>query len=162
VPSDDANEPAFTFAVSATQLSPLASWRLGHFGSSANVGDGGNDADPDHDGWVNLLEYALGGDPLANDGPDLLPTLSKNVDGRIEFHFTRDSAKTDISYIVQASDTMGPGSWDDIASSLGGAPTIASGAHAINESGSPLVDVIVTDSVVAPSKRFFRLEVTTP
>jgi len=162
VPSDDANEPSFTFAVAATQLSSLESWRLGHFGDPANVGDGENDADPDGDGWVNLLEYGLGGDPLASDGPDLLPTLSKDLDDRIEFHFTRDSAKTDITYTVQASDTMGPGSWDDIASSSGGVATVASGAHAVSESGSPLVDVIVTDAVVAPTRRFFRLEVTTP
>lgn len=162
VPSDDANEPMFTFVVKAKNLSLLEKWRLGYFSSSANTGLEANDADPDFDGMVNLMEYALGGNPLVHDALEILPSIVRNGDGRTEFYFQRDSAKTDITYAVQASETMGDGSWVSIASSVAGADTIATGAFAVDDSGSSPVNVTVTDSEVNPGRRFFRLLVTVP
>jgi hypothetical protein len=44
---------------------PVAAWKSMMFGSSANnVNIAGDGADPDKDGCPNLLEYALGSDPL--------------------------------------------------------------------------------------------------
>jgi hypothetical protein len=45
----------------------LERWRYEAFGTSANTGMGADMMDPDHDGLVNVLDYALGGKPLAND-----------------------------------------------------------------------------------------------
>lgn len=42
----------------------VRAWRLHHFGSGDNAGSGENASDPDGDGLCNLLEYALGGDPM--------------------------------------------------------------------------------------------------
>lgn len=47
--------------------STIEDWRMTHFGTSSNEGDAANDADPDGDGFKNLVEYALGTDP-ANPG----------------------------------------------------------------------------------------------
>jgi len=42
-------------------------WRYTAFGVSGNTGQGADMLDPDHDGLVNLLDYALGGQALRND-----------------------------------------------------------------------------------------------
>lgn len=162
IPSNDTNEGSFTFVVEAKNLTLLEDWRLGHFSSSENADQGADDADPDFDGMVNLVEYALGGDPLVHDALSLLPTLSDDGAGRTNFLFTRDAAKTDITYTVQVSNTMEPGSWVGIASSSAGGITTESGAHAVVESGSSPVNVTVTDSELNPSRRFFRLLVAAP
>ncbi|WP_105042082.1 choice-of-anchor D domain-containing protein [Rubritalea profundi] len=157
IPSDDSNELSFTFVVTAKNLSLLENWKLGHFSSSANTGPGENDADPDLDGMDNLMEYALGGDPLVHDAPSLLPTVSDDGAGRATFSFMRDPAKTDIDYTVQASETLLVGAWTAIANSTFGGVTVSTGAHAIAESGVSPVSVTVTDEVANPDRRFFRL-----
>ncbi|GEM_PF-6884229 len=71
--------------------------------------------------YLNLMEYALGGDPLLGDGVGFLPALLTNPDGRSEFSFQRDPSKTDLTYAVQVSGTLQAGSWISIASSTGSA-----------------------------------------
>lgn len=44
---------------------PVQSWRLKHFGSTAATGNAVDSADPDGDGRNNLLEYALGTSPVS-------------------------------------------------------------------------------------------------
>lgn len=163
IPSNDANEANFTFVVKVTNLSWLEDWRAGHFGSASNSGVGADDADPDGDGLVNLLEYALGGNPQLNDAAAILPSVAGDGAGRNRFTFVRDPAKTDISYSVQVSDTMGPGTWVTLARSVGGATTVpVTGAHAVSESGLSPVEVTVTDAAVNPARRFYRLSVSVP
>lgn len=162
IPSDDVNESNFTFAISAKNLTLLENWRLGYFVSSEDAGAGANDADPDADGMENLMEYALGGDPLVFDSASRLPTLSDNGAGRTTFSFVRDPSKIDINYTVQVSDTMGPGQWSEIASSIAGGVTAATGAHEVTEVGTSPVNVTVVDAVLDPDHRFFRLRVTAP
>ena len=53
-------------------LSQIALWRLVYFGSPTDSGDAASGLDFDHDGNVNLVEYALGRNPtsaIAEDGP---------------------------------------------------------------------------------------------
>jgi hypothetical protein len=64
-------------------------------------------ADPDGDLIVNLLEYALGGDPQsAASAP--APTLSATP-SQLSFSYRR--AAPDIVYVVETSTTLAPGSW---------------------------------------------------
>ncbi|BDS08794.1 hypothetical protein NT6N_38340 [Oceaniferula spumae] len=158
VPSDDANEASYTFAVSASQLGSLETWRKTHFGDSGNTGTGANDQDPDMDGIPNLAEYALGGIPTAFDSLTTGPQVTIDGNDRSVLTFDRTPALTDVDIIVQASSDLSV--WDDIASSTAGAATVATGAHAVNESGVSPVKVTVTDTVIPPSKRFLRLKVT--
>jgi hypothetical protein len=53
-----------------TSLTPLQSWRLAHFGTTADAGAAANFANPDGDADVNLFEFARDGDPTVsrNDG----------------------------------------------------------------------------------------------
>lgn len=57
---------AITFE--AGSLDGIEEWRLAHFGTADNEGAAANEADPDGDGLANLLEYALGTDPLLAGG----------------------------------------------------------------------------------------------
>jgi hypothetical protein len=58
---------ASQIAALASRLTPSEAWRLEHFGTTASAGDAADDADPDGDGVINLLERAFGGDPRRPD-----------------------------------------------------------------------------------------------
>jgi hypothetical protein len=164
VPSDDANEANSPFVVEATKMTPIEGWRLENFGEISNTSPGNNEGDPDGDGVNNLSEYALGGNPNLGDAADILPTYTQDTNGRVQIHFKRDPAKTDLTYTVLASSSLKALTWDDIASSVSGAATAATpgGAFSVAESGSPTVDATVTDSETASTKRFLRLELSIP
>ena len=127
-------------------LSPRETWRETHFGSSDPTGDAADTADPDADGVVNLLEYALGGDPLLAN-PGILPAASVTAD-HLALTFTR-VADPGLTYRVQAVSELGA-SWFEIWISTGEENTDG--------------PVTVTDAAqlsITP-RRFLRLEVTAP
>jgi autotransporter-associated beta strand protein len=138
------------------------SWRASHFGTAANdPAQAGETADPESDGIVNLLEYALGGDPLSVD-VSRLPSVSV-VNGRLALTFTRTLANTDVTMTVQATDSL-DGSWTALASSVNGA-AFAPLAGSVTESGSGATRTVeVRDAFLvsdpAHPKRFMRLRVT--
>jgi hypothetical protein len=67
--------------------SPFAQWQGVKFGaSSSNPSVGGPEADPNHNGLANLLEYALGTDPLANDGSAVVRGGSRRRSPRAALH----------------------------------------------------------------------------
>ncbi len=86
-------------------------WRLIHFKTHENTGSAGDWVDDDHDGIVNLLEWALGLNPAASDQPGQFGRVSPEG---FEFHYTRSEGALNAgaSYHVEWSDTLaGPGSW---------------------------------------------------
>ncbi len=131
---------------------PYADWRAAHFtsGELAAPAISGPDADPDGDGLLNLLEYALGQDPRT---PATSPALAaststSNFNSHLQVSFTR-IADPALTYRVQAStDLADPAGWTDIWSSTGAA----------NVAGP----VTVTDPVLqsAHPRRFLRLQVS--
>lgn len=121
-------------------LAPHQQWRLDNFGTTANSGDAADDADPDRDGIMNFLEYALGGDPAQGD-PGILPDIGFNPAGtRLSLTFLR--ARADVDYMVIGSDNLT--TWSVITSNPGSV-------------GS---EVTVEDTVdLNASPRFLRLRV---
>jgi hypothetical protein len=76
---------------------PIQQWRVAHFGSHQNSASGSDSADPDHDGLVNLLEYALNGDPdIPSTAP--MPRLTNGT-----FEYTPNSSATDITLMPEWS-----------------------------------------------------------
>lgn len=85
--------------------SPIALWHLIKFGLNANNQTiRGDNADPDFDGADNLMEYALGLEPMipSSQGlPNLIP--SSNY---LTLDVQRNPTATDINYIVEVGNDL--------------------------------------------------------
>ena len=158
------SDSLFTTAnFSITIDSPYSAWQGGGF-TAADIATGLTTmtADFENDGLANLLEYAFATDPKAANASPLAVSFSGN---NLQISFPCNSACTDITYTVQASPTLDPVSWADIAKSTGGAATVPVGSlSSVSDSGTGLRTVTVTDSTAIPpgDKKFLRVKVTVP
>jgi hypothetical protein len=86
-------------------VTTFAGWQIVHFspGQLADPAVSGPMADPDHDGLVNLLEYALVLDPWQPNGTGLQPGLQN---GRFTLAYTRRKLATDLTYTVEVSTNL--------------------------------------------------------
>jgi hypothetical protein len=130
-----------------TPLTPFEAWQLAEFGLDAgNPLIAGELADPDGDGIVNLLEYALATAPNIP-GITTIVRDMENVSGTDYLRLTilKNPAATDLTYTVETTgDLSDSGSWSD--------------THALIEEDSP-TQLIVRDTISGP-RRFIRLRVT--
>jgi len=90
----------------------LESWRLLHFSTTVNTGDAANLSDFDHDGLVNLLEFAFGLDPKSG-GSLALPQPLLTA-GNLTVSFTQPAGVSGITYKAEWSTTLDIGSWTAI------------------------------------------------
>jgi len=130
-------------------LTPSQQWRLLQFAAAASDPEiAGDHIDGDRDGWVNLLEYALGTDPETADQPGIdgdFAEIGGNRYLRLTIH--RNPAATDLSYMVQVtSDPATPESWSD--------------ANTFIEENTPTI-LRVRDTL-GGDRRFMRLLVSRP
>lgn len=147
-------------------LNPLTLWQTTKFGSNAtNQLIAGPGADPDGDGVINLLEYALGTDPNLSTA-DALPAASlTNIAGTnyLFLRFTRVTNHTDLTYAV----LVGGSPTNYVTGSVYTATTTV-GTNAfttqLSRSGAPVEIITVRDNtpVNAATNRFMRLRVSTP
>jgi hypothetical protein len=128
------------------------------FGAPEATGIAANDRDPDHDGAVNLLEYACGLEPLLADARPLpaggtagLPAAALDGAGHLQLTYVRRRASSwpGITYqVVFGNDLI---NWTPNPAAV--------------ESATPIDDtwerVTVTDTVASPvtPNRFCRLKV---
>jgi fibronectin-binding autotransporter adhesin len=85
-----------------TGTSGIPTWRQTHFGSTANVGDGANDADPDKDGLPNLVEYLMGTIPVSSASSQAI--LTGPEAGNLFLQYSRSkTAANDVTAVVEAS-----------------------------------------------------------
>jgi len=140
IASNDPDENPFEIHVTGSAISPLQAWRLTHFGNTASIGDGADNADFDHDGLTNLVEYALWSDPVKS-STDSSPGVFFES-GRISLQFFR--ARADMTYIVESSSDML--TWGHVATNPGEVGTL----------------VIQPDIIANASPRFLRLRVSSP
>jgi hypothetical protein len=108
--------------------------------------------DPDKDGFANLLEYILGGNPGVSSA-SIKPT-QQLVGSNVEFSFKRsDDSEADTVQTVQWSTNLV--TWTDIP--VNPAPA---GNVAITENGTAPDDVKVTIPRGTNTKMFVRLKAT--
>jgi hypothetical protein len=101
---------------------PRAAWRTGYGLPADGSGDGADLADPDKDGLVNLLEYALGSSPI--DGKDAARPAAARAAGPDRITFTYEKLRAEVTYTVEAS-TATTGPWSSSGVDQGGAgPTV--------------------------------------
>ncbi len=92
-------------------------WASGLF-TPAQLVDGsvsGADADPNQNGFSNLIEYAFGGNPLLNNGSIDLPRMTM-VNGNPTFTYKANGLKRDLNYILQVSADLE--SWTDVTGTV--------------------------------------------
>lgn len=131
---------------------PVEQWRQDNFGANAgNPAVAGNLADPDGDGVVNLLEYALATNPLVSNanatGFDR-ETIGGNTYLRLTM--TKNPSATDVTYAVQVTgDPSAPASW-------------SSAAAVVETNSATTLQVRDSVSMSGAAKRFIRLQVSVP
>lgn len=81
---------------------PVFGWRLANFGTTEDVGDAADAADPDQDGIANLAEYALGLDPRTAD-PLAANVVADTAAGYLRLSVTRNPDATDVALAVEVS-----------------------------------------------------------
>lgn len=150
---------AGTFAVAVFGLlDPSLNWKTFHFGNNAtNAAVAGDFADPDGDGMVNLLEYALGSDPLiAGSGNSLSAAV---VGGRAQVSFNRNASATDLTYVLEAAHDLA--TWAPVTTYTSRWTGAASATEAPPSALPPDQTVRVTIDLGAPSAtaQFVRLRV---
>ena len=87
----------------------LEKWRLSHFGSAANSGDGANLVDADMDGIANLAEFAFGLNPISGLSAEL--PSPKLLENNLVLSFPQPVGVSGISYGAEVSPSLLPDSW---------------------------------------------------
>jgi hypothetical protein len=139
VQTGDANQSLVTLPISLT-ITPRATWRQTHFGTAQNSGNAADMADPDHDGIINLLEYAFDTDPNV---PNANPISFAIVGNHLTVTFKRTHpAPTDISYTPQVANDLTSGVWNS-------GPAFTS--QTVTNNGDGTETVVVTDNTAIGS-----------
>lgn len=131
----------------------VESWRVEHFGLTGNTGDAANLANPDHDAANNLVEFALGGNPMDDADTGEIPEYHLREEGEAKFFEyvyarRRDAAAQGLSYQVQVVSDLLSGSWSH---------------RGVSETGTAVIDdtfEAVTNRIAADAAAgFVRLEI---
>ena len=130
-------------------------WQLAKFGANAGAAGSLPEDDPDTDGSVNLLEYALNANPLRSFTAEQ-PVVA--IDGAaLAFTFTRNLDATDITLRVEATDDLAATPWSPIATWISGAGWSAAPGVTVSDIAGA---VSIAESTASP--RFYRVGVTWP
>ncbi len=114
VPDAGYSAGAWTSATVTIRDRPIDGWRHGRFtaGELADPDISGDGADPDRDGRPNALEFALGTDPRADDGPASDPAgCVDRAAGEPIIYLEYDKSAADLRYDVEWSDALGMTAW---------------------------------------------------
>jgi hypothetical protein len=145
-----------------TSNPPLQAWRQTHFGTTSNTGIAANDADPDFDGIVNLLEYVLGTHPKIS---GQLALFSGQIGNNFVLAFQRYPDRFDGTLILEAASELSGGPWTTVARSEAGGAMISLAPDVTVEETPATFPVSVTITVPMgspqPVHRFFRIGVET-
>jgi uncharacterized delta-60 repeat protein len=155
--SSGITEQVQSFTVSPP--SPSESWRLTHFGTTANTGNAADTATPDNDAIPNLIKYGLCITP-GSSGSSSLPQ-AQQLGGRLAVSFVRDPGRNDITIHVDVADSLAllQSSPTTIASSINGAVTTGAGVISETDAAGGRKSVEVRDTSTTAQRRFMRIQV---
>jgi alpha-L-fucosidase 2 len=105
-------ESVDSLPASGTTFSPLQAWRQSWFGTLENAGDAEDNADPNGDGLVNLLEFFLNRNPVDSNGAATRPTVIANGANLTLTYQRSIEAMAELNHAVEWSDTLLAGSWN--------------------------------------------------
>ena len=141
--------PETSSSPTAASPPPPKSGAITHFSTYNNSGDAADDADPDADGSINLLERALGSNPKTGDslGKPILNPGSPDF----SFNYTRAKAATDVTIDVEVSPDLAPASWQKA--------TPADGTNTLTDDTHPEVQTWRFNATTSEPRMFYRLSV---
>lgn len=117
----------------------------------------GDLADPDKDGFNNLMEYAMNGDPKAASTPQM-PTASKAASEGGALHYTRRREALDLDFIVEVSNDLV--SWHSGFANVWTTNAVPNASVTVNGVSLIIADqVTATSQLAASGKQFLRLKV---
>lgn len=129
----------------------LDGWRLATFGAATASGSTADNADPDQDGVVNLVEYATGLNPSSSSplSTPLLPASGASI----EFYYPRSVAAfaAGTGFVVEWSDTLATNSW-----------STSGVTQQVQSDNGTLQQVKATLPAGTNGKRFVRLRIVAP
>jgi hypothetical protein len=99
---------SYTVEITRTSTS-IQAWRLAWYGYASNTGNAADDFDFDHDGLVNVLEFAFGSNPTVA-GPDPIPQPQLS-NGNLLISFTTPPGVAGVAYGAEWSATLAAGDW---------------------------------------------------
>ena len=119
--ANDGEVKTFDDATITVNLTPIEQWRQTHFGANAgNALIAGDLANPDGDAFNNLLEYALGLDPLVAGANTLVADIETiGSDKFLRLTVTKNAAATDIVFTIEVTgDLTTPASWGSAGTTI--------------------------------------------
>ena len=126
-------------------LTPIESWRLQWFGTTANSGAAADAAITTSDGMPNLLKYAFGLNPLV---PVVNPAVGDISTGYLRLTLPKNPEATDVTFFVEvAGDVTGP--W-------------TTNGTAIDQNTPGLLQVHDNTPISSVARDFIRLRVSRP
>ena len=137
-------------SITLTVLGPIDNWRQASFGTTDNTGIYADIADKDHDGIINLLEYAFASDPNHSNPA---PIGAAKSGSNLEFTYFKNNTATDLTYTVEWSDTLKAAEWSTTGVS---APT------PISNDGTRQKLKVTLPAGLGLTQRFVRLRITRP
>jgi hypothetical protein len=140
--------PLTVLPVNLTTLAPIDLWRQLNFGTTANDGDAADNADPDHDGLINIVEYALNTSPT-NSNPSPISYSLNN--GHLELTFSRvHPPPPDVSFVFQVTSDLVGGQWQS-------GPAFTSQSIVDNGDGTETVTITDNTPVATTAAHFLRI-----
>lgn len=129
----------------------LVDWTAKHFPAGGLSGDGD---DPDGDGIVNLVEYALGSDPWFR---SVAPARVVHSGGGDEVRWTRAKERGGVTVFLQVGE--GLAAWTSAAGSSG-TGEVESSMGGVEVEESEETSEVRVSMATGGGRRFFRMEVT--
>ena len=151
---------AESFTVLADQNTPFDQWRIQVFGAAGadDAAISGAAADPDGDGWSNLLEYALNHDPLVADASLPAPVAEVNpADGKTYLTLSFHRRLSAFGVTSQAEISIDLLTWSSDPALIQSLSPVAD-ANGITE----LVKVRAVVPMNQAPRQFLRIRVTMP
>ena len=129
-------------------ITNLQTWRLIHFGTTDDLGNAADTADPDNDGTRNLLEFFLNGNPNVS-ATTILPVIAREGNDLTLTYTRNKAALTQVTFAVKSA-AAPDGPWS------------VSGISEIILSDDGTVQQVKATTPITGSEQFLHLEVSRP